>query len=73
MLSFSITADILLFSWLQHSFSILNHTAQYFHLAKGYFFFPGSYCPVGLTSDRNSDPCCEPSPLLADAAGGLGT
>lgn len=43
-----------------------------FHLAMGYFF-RSRYCPAGLISDRNFDPCCQPSLLLGDAAGGLGT
>lgn len=42
------------------------------HLAMGYVF-RSRYCPAGLISDRNFDPCCEPSLLLGDAAGGLGT
>lgn len=49
------------------------HTAlSSVHLAMGYVF-RSRYCPAGLISDRNFDPCFEPSLLLGDAAGGLGT
>lgn len=49
------------------------HTAlSSVHLAMGYVF-RSRYCSAELISDRNFDPLCEPSLLLRDAAGGLGT